>query len=130
MIDYLVKIRKKTPLKKPTYWRKLSLHVGENYWLFQNWLRSLDWLKLTSRCLRLLRERTANSNNWTRKYEDVCLLWGDSKGVEEAFVSPGFKDWFIHVIFKVSRLATCISKHWRWFGYAAYSSRGNVSSFR
>jgi len=26
---------------------------------------------------------------------DVCFLWVDSEGVEEAFVSPGFKDWFI-----------------------------------
>jgi len=67
VIDYLVKIGKETPLTKPTYWRNLTLSVGENYWLFQNWLRSLDWLKLTSRCLRLLREWTANSNNWARK---------------------------------------------------------------
>jgi len=76
----------------------------------------IDCLTLTSRCLRLLREWRANSNNWARKYVDVCVLWGDSKGLEEAFVSSGFKDWFIHVIFKVSCLVTCINKHRWWSG--------------
>lgn len=59
-------------------------------------------------------ERASGVNNWARNYEDACLQWGDCK-LAEVFVSPDSSAWLIQVMCRESCIATCTTRHWRWW---------------
>lgn len=58
----------------------------------------------------------------------ACLLWWNSEGEEEVFISHGNIAWFPQVIFRDSCITSCIVEHWRWwYQWPIYSSRGSTS---
>jgi hypothetical protein len=120
-----LKFKSKAPFKKLS---NLILGLRRGPWRFWGWVALTDWSWHQGVCRQWV-ERERSSRNWTGNYEDACLIWGDSKGTEEGFVSSDFGVWFLQDMPGDSCIATCIVGQWRWwYWWPACSPRGSASS--
>lgn len=110
--------------------KNLTLSLRRGPWWFEvDWVAWTEWSWHESVWGHWL-EQEASSSNWTRKYEDACLLSGNSEEEKEIFVAPRFSDCFLQIILEDSCIATSTVGLGTWWSrWTAYSSSGSSRSF-